>query len=76
MAHEAPDRTNEHDGARRPMWSMTVTEFALRHSMSPRKVWALISAGKLKTIKLGPRTTRITEEEAAEFLRRCAEGSL
>lgn len=44
---------------------------ARRLDISLRQVWTLIASGKLRTIKLSPRCTRIPESD----LRRLAEGA-
>jgi excisionase family DNA binding protein len=54
--------------------TLTVHQVAERLNVSSRVVWAWIAAGRLKAIKLGPRTTRIPEEALGEFLRACPSG--
>ena len=51
---------------------MPVHEAAARLSVSPRTVWGLISSGRLKAIKLGPRTTRIADSAIATFIEDCS----
>ncbi len=53
--------------------SLTVAQFAARHSMSTRAVWSLIASGELRAVKLGPRTTRILETDAEDFVLRYVE---
>ena len=49
----------------RPRRLLTVNEVADRWNCSPRHVWRLIQLGKLATLKVGPKTTRV-EESAAD----------
>jgi hypothetical protein len=69
MSHTTPESAGSHEGSR----SLTIAQFAARHSMSTRAVWSLIASGELRAVKLGPRTTRILETDAEDFVRRCLE---
>lgn len=60
MAENTPD-------ARRPRL-LTVAEAAAVMTISPRSVWALVAAGKLRRLKLGPRITRIDATDVDAFL--------
>lgn len=52
--------------------AFTVHQVAQRFNVSSRTVWTWIAAGKLRALKLGPRTTRVPEDALAEFLHGCA----
>lgn len=47
---------------------LTVTEVAALMGVDPAKVYSYINKGLMKTIKLGPRGTRIPEFEYERFL--------
>lgn len=55
--------------------TFTVHQVADRLNVSPRTVWAWLAQGRLRGIKLGPRTTRIPEEALAAFLASCGKGA-
>ena len=55
--------------------SLTVHQVAERLNVSARTVWAWIAEGRLQAIRLGRRTTRISEDALEEFLRRCVRES-
>jgi excisionase family DNA binding protein len=44
--------------------------FAAREKLgiSPRKLWTLISEGKLKTLKVGRRSTRLLESDVDDYI--------
>ena len=44
------------------------TDVAERLNCSIRQVWRLIESGRLKTVKLGPRATRVTDESLRDVL--------
>jgi excisionase family DNA binding protein len=48
---------------RRRHFAHTIPQVANGLNISQRHVWRLIGAGKIKTIKLGPRSTRVTDDE-------------
>lgn len=48
---------------------LRVAAVAERLDVTVRYVWTLIAAGKLKSVKLGPRCTRIADTEVARFVR-------
>ena len=52
--------------------ALTVHQVADRLNVSARTIWAWIARGRLRAIKLGPRTTRIPEQAVEDFLRACA----
>jgi excisionase family DNA binding protein len=62
-------RTTSTNGRR----TLTVHQVAERLNISARTVWAWIAEGRLRAIKLGPRTTRIAEDAVDELLRNCVE---
>ena len=51
--------------------SLTVHQVAERVNVSARTVWAWIAEGRLQAIRLGRRTTRISEDALEEFLHSC-----
>ena len=55
----------------RAQTTLTVHQVADRLNVSARTIWAWIATGKLRALKLGPRTTRVPESALEEFLARC-----
>jgi excisionase family DNA binding protein len=55
--------------------TLTVHQVAERLNVSPRTVWAWLAQGRIRGIKLGPRTTRIPEDALSAFLASCGEGA-
>lgn len=49
---------------------LTLQEAAERLRVGPKRLRVLITAGKIKTIKLGPRTSRIDERDIDDFIER------
>ena len=49
----------------------TVHQVADRLNVSARTIWSWIASGRLRAIKLGPRTTRIPEDAVEDFLTAC-----
>lgn len=45
-----------------------VDEAAKLLSIGKRKLWQLISAGKIRVVKLPPRSTRIRADDLAKFI--------
>ena len=64
-------KSNERRGSE----NLTVDEAAQRFRVSARTVWNWIAAGRLRSLKLGRRTTRIPADAIEEFLGRCAQES-
>jgi len=48
-----------------------VAEVARLLGVSKRQAWGLIAAGRLRTIKFGPRTTRVSAADLREFVDAC-----
>ena len=51
-----------------PLKLLTVPDAAARLGVSPRKIWKLIAEGKLPTVRVGDRATRISEAAMATFI--------
>lgn len=47
---------------------LRVRDFAQLVNLSERSVWTAISAGRIATVRLGPRATRIEQSELARFI--------
>ncbi len=60
---------------RRPDRLLRVREVADRLGISLRSTWALVSAGKLRTTKPTPGTTRVRETELESYIERCSQGA-
>lgn len=69
MPSDAPDRT-EPTSER----ALSVRAFARRFDISDKTVRALIHAGQVKALRVGPRLLRIPASEVEAFARRSREG--
>jgi excisionase family DNA binding protein len=51
-----------------PKRLVTIPEVAARLGVSVRKTWRLVAEGKLKTVRVGARGTRVIEGELERFI--------
>ena len=51
---------------------VTIPEVAARLGVSVRKTWRLVAEGKLKTVRVGARGTRVIEGEVDRFIEELA----
>ena len=47
---------------------VTIPEVAARLGVSARKTWRLVAEGKLKTVRVGARGTRVIESDLERFI--------
>jgi excisionase family DNA binding protein len=63
-------RTRPHENVHhKPVAALTVAQAAERLNCSKRQTWRLIESGQLRTVKFGPRTTRVPESEVERVMR-------
>jgi excisionase family DNA binding protein len=51
---------------------VTIPEVAARLGVSVRKTWRLVAEGKLKTVRVGARGTRVIESDVDRFIEQLA----
>jgi excisionase family DNA binding protein len=51
---------------------VTIPEVAARLGVSVRKTWRLVAEGKLKTVRVGVRGTRVIESDLERFIEELA----
>ena len=51
-----------------PKRLVTIPEVATRLGVSVRKTWRLVAEGKLKTVRVGARGTRVIESDLERFI--------